>query len=295
VPFIKLPATNHQLRWVAIALGVAFAFLAPQNASAAAVPQQCSAIPPNRDAVASEFDKSWMVKRDAIADEIASLRKYRKDLDDDNSLWIGPPGSKRELLTIFAMITKTTTDLIQDLAPLGGKIESLTYKLITSANDIITTVDNYRQNKPDWYVDAGLKLGDELDPTNIGLIAFRDFTKNTVNLANLQGDLDESRKVYREQMERLDRQLDKAQKSIDDLENKNRDKAVDRLFARYQAVQRSCQTLADKCELESFDSCPDHPVIDGLKCQDAKLHKWYVCLDEQKAKEQAAGPDLKMR
>jgi hypothetical protein len=284
------------VRQASIAASIALLTLAPQTLSAAQVPQQCSAIPQSRDATAAEFDKAWVAKREAIDEHIKTLRELKKKLDDSYWLWIGKAGGGRELITILAMVTKTTTDLIQDLAPLGGEMVSLPLKLLQTSADIANMVNDLRQNKDDWYVDAGLKAGEELNPVTTGLVALRNLTKNTLDMANLQDDLEESRKVYREQMEQLDRQLDAAEKKIDDLERTNRDKAVDRLFTRWQGVQRSCQILADKCELESFDSCPEHPVSDGLKRQDAKLHKWYVCLAEQKARDKAAaGPDSKLR
>ena len=288
--FLESSATGARVRRYVALTALMCCTIAPRNASADAVPQQCSAIPQTRDAAASGFDKAWMAKRDAIAGHIKDLHQYRQELDSNFSWWIGTPGSKRELLTMLAMVGKTTTDLIQDLAPLAGPIESVPLKIIKSLAEAVEIAKGFK-DRPD--IDLG-KV--ELDPVIIGLKTFQDFTKNTIDLVNLQDDLSESRKVYSEQIERLDAQLQAAQRKFDDLERAHRDPAVDRLFARYQAVQRACQVIADNCALESFDSCPEHPVIELSKCQDTKLHAWYVCLAEKKARDKAAaGPELRMR
>jgi hypothetical protein len=262
--------------------------ITPKSALGNPVPQQCSAIPQNRDAAASEFDRAWMLKRDAIADQIHDLDRYRQELDSDFSKWIGTPASKRELATMLSMVAKTTTDLIQDLADLAGPIESAPLKILKSTAEIVEVAKGFK-DKPDF--DFG---SEEIDPVKIVLTAFKDLTTNTIDIVKLQDDLSESRKVYSEQMERLEAQLHAALKRFDDLERAHRDPAIDRLFARYRMIQRSCEVLADNCELESFNSCPEHPTSETLKCQDEKLHAWYGCLAEKKARERGVtGPELR--
>jgi hypothetical protein len=112
------------------------------SAGAAPVPA-CSTVPKTRDAVQSVFDNAWAGKREAIAGQIEDLRKIKQELDDRNDLWIGKSGSPRELLTIFAMTTRATTELIQDLTPFGGEVKSLTYSVISNEKDVAEIIDNY--------------------------------------------------------------------------------------------------------------------------------------------------------
>jgi hypothetical protein len=77
---------------------------------------QCISLPIERNQLTTSVDVVWLRKKTAIDDRIKSLRKIRTDLESDTKWTLGEPGSIRQQAIYFAEVTKSTTDLIENLA-----------------------------------------------------------------------------------------------------------------------------------------------------------------------------------
>jgi hypothetical protein len=223
--------------------------------SRAEIARQCSALPSSHYAAGSDFDKAWQTKRQALIDSIKDLTEERSQLLKDKST-VGDPGSVRQIVTLVAMVTKTTTDLIQDLMPLSDEMRvaetsvAKTLETYAHGKDVAEIINEVEEHKPVAWITADMAL--------TGLNAMKDLSKNAKEMANAPENLENTRKIILEQLDALDRQLDQLQNKLDVLERANRDPAVDRLFAQYQVVRQMCtSTKSDTEAADPLMSCQE--------------------------------------
>jgi phospholipase/lecithinase/hemolysin len=205
----------------------------------------------------------------------------------DENWQIGDPGSVRELATILALATKTTTDLIQDLVPFGSDVKSVTYNTIKNGTDVAQTINAYQNHEIRFWVDAGLTLSSDLNPTLRTLDTLKDLGENIQEMTDLRVRLNEARRTYAEQLQILGDQLSKLRSRLDQFEEANHDRFVDNLLKGCNASKSTCERVAQEDAKKAASCAQTWKAFIFMMCwgdKGAELDKCLKTADELCAK-----------
>jgi hypothetical protein len=203
---------------------------------------QCLSLPRDPTYYRGEVAKAWQQKKAFLMDHQKTLQQLRADRQSDYAWNVGDAGSARELATYFAMVTKTTSDLIEDLGGFGSE------KAVGRATEIYAAI---KDGKTAYTLVAGDALtavtdvlidaaADEI-PTIRGAKAVKDFAENMVHMTELPEGMAAARREFLNQMDALNTEISKSQTKIDQLQRDNESSEIEALFQTFQAVRQLCE------------------------------------------------------
>lgn len=206
-----------------------------------AAARQCLSIPTDRKAFSNQLDAAVQRKKASLQESQATLVKIRQDLESDYAWTIGDPGSMREMVTMLALCTKTTADLIEDLGGLsiekGGGVAKEVYESIEDGKNVYDlTVKDAGQAAIEVMLDAGAHL----NPTVKAAKALNDFAENAKSMSDLQSSLDDSRNEFKRRLNDLNSQIDVLDIQLNRIEASSEEPKAESLFQTYQAVRQTC-------------------------------------------------------
>ena len=203
--------------------------------------RQCLSLAADKQTYGSQVDAAIKRKRQSLVDMRDALSNIRHDLESDYAWQIGDPGSARERVTMLALTTKTTTDLIEDLGALS------TERAVGLAKDIYEKIESGKstyqivtEDANNAAVEVILDAGAQLNPVVKAAKALRDFAENVGSMSELQGNLDEVRGEYRRQLADLDSKIGIVEGQLMQIGPSNEEPEIDKLFATYQSVRQMC-------------------------------------------------------
>jgi hypothetical protein len=203
--------------------------------------RQCNSLPNDRNQITRSVDSAWYRKKAVINDGLKTLHKLRSDLDSDYKWTIGDPGSMRELTTYLAQVTKTTTDLIEDL---GGFSTS---KSSRAANDVYeqiklgrTSYEVVTQDAQKVVANVLLDAASDVSPIARSAKTVKDFSDNISDMMKTPEDMKKARDEVRRQLEIIDSQASTLQRNLDQIRREHEPSEVEPLLQTYQSVQKMC-------------------------------------------------------
>jgi hypothetical protein len=151
---------------------------------------QCSSLPVDQPSLARVVDGAWLGKKYAIDDGIKTLRKFRSDLESDAKWTVGESGSMRELSIYLAQVTKSMTDLIENLGGFSGEKSS------RAAKDVYEEIKRGRtayevmtQDAKKVVVNLLLDAASEVSPVARGAKSIKDFAESIVEITRTPEEL----------------------------------------------------------------------------------------------------------
>lgn len=209
--------------------------------------RRCSAIPLSRDYYTDAVRRVWMAKKKAFEEHLDTLTKLRKDLVSDYWWTVGDPGSAREAVTFLALVSKTTTDLIEDLSGFA------TIHEIGAAKDIYNAIKQgqlaHEAIKSDSTTAATLVLLDLQAGVNPAIRVAKtalDFTKNVAEISETRESIERARKEVTNQLEALEKKMIAVRAKIAHVVIADELPPVEALFSRYQSVRSMCELQQSK-------------------------------------------------
>lgn len=210
--------------------------------SASAAPS-CSAIPSVRSEVERPVDRVWLKKRRVLEEGIQTLESIRSDLQRDYRWKIGDQGSAREFLTAVAVVTKTATNLTENLVGFGDADTKL---LIASViyDRVKAGWKSYELLEKDAEASArkiALDLGANVHPALRALKATIKFGEDIADIMDLPSNLGTTRKSYLDAVVKLEAQIRSLKMKLAEIEKQGREESARMLLVEYSQASRLCR------------------------------------------------------
>jgi hypothetical protein len=245
------------------------------NSWAVAAPQ-CSSVPSDEAAASAQLDLAWGKKKSALIEELTSLRNVRRELElsaDDTS-------DAGVLKASLLMAAKTTSNLITDLAPFGSEIRSTVYSATTGSAQVMDAIKDYQNSSKTFWIDTGLSLGAELNPTLRALNALNNFGRNISDMRKLPEDVARARREYQERLADLAQKVEAALTKLDLMMKERKEDFVQRLLSRSKSLRNRCEEVNNSCvkDVTVFIKlmCWGGMASDHAKCE-ADAHAQFKC------------------
>jgi archaellum component FlaC len=218
---------------------------AEQEQRAEQAHQQCNALPSDKKQLAAPIDSAWFRKKAAINDGINTLRKFRSDLENDSKWTIGDPGSARELTTYLAQVTKTTTNLLENLGGFSSEKSTRAAKEVyEKIKQGRTAYEAVTQDAKKIVINVLLDAASDAK-SNVNVIAkavktIKDFAENMTEMAKTPEELKTAREEVKRQLENIDAQISNLQSKIEQTRREHEPDQIESLLQTYQSVREFC-------------------------------------------------------
>lgn len=151
----------------------------------------------------------------ALEEGVSDLRGLRNQLTSDYNWTIGDAGGARELVTYLALVTKTTTDLIQGLSGFASEAKAARRLIMGLSPEAaikgVRTAGSlaglYRDTVEKVAFDYVIDEASELNPALRGATTVYKLGENIAQVAAIGGDLVEARRDYQRALAGLEAQI----------------------------------------------------------------------------------------
>lgn len=211
----------------------------------------CAAIPTDLESYKMAVALKYSAKLRALTEGLELLRRQRSELENTFNFDIGAPGSIRSSITYIAAITKTATDLINDvLAYLPeGKLGNSLYKLgkwklsSRQAYEAITKGklinDAVSEDALQAAIDVTLEAA-TINPAIATAKLLNDLQKNGRELAETPEKFKTAREDYLKAVDLLDGQISNIAKKISEAKAASVQSGGEALLKRYTEIRSMC-------------------------------------------------------
>ena len=222
----------------------------------------CSAIPSDLETYKMAVALKYSAKLRALTEALETLRQQRSELESSFNSDIGDPGSIRSSITYIAAITKTATDLINDVIgflPEGKLSDTIrtvgkwklsskqVYEAITKGKLIADAVgEDALQAAVDVMLEAAT-----VNPAVATGKLLNNLQKNARDLAELPENFKTAREEYGRAAKVLDDQMSNIVSKIREAKTDSVQSEGEALFQRYSEIRKMCpSTDASVLELK---------------------------------------------
>jgi len=203
--------------------------------------QQCNSLPNDRNELTNGMNGAWSKKKAAINDGLMTLRKIRSDLQSDYAWAVGDPGSARELATNFALMTKTTTNLLEDI---GGFSTERSRRSVKEVYERIkqgrTAYETITEDATKVATNILLDAASDVNLVARAVKTIKDFAENTVDIMKAPKEMAEAREEVQKQLDNIDRQIVGLQSKLDQIRREHESDEIVPLLEVYKSVRQMC-------------------------------------------------------
>jgi hypothetical protein len=203
--------------------------------------RQCNALPIDQPQLARAVDGAWLGKKYAIDDGIKTLRKIRADLQSDAKWTVGEPGSVRELSIYLAQVTKSITDLIENL---GGFSSEKSTRAVKDVYEEIkrgrTAYEVVTQDTQTVVLNLLLDAASDVSPVARGAKSIKDFTESVIEMTKTPEELKSAREEIKRQLDGIDARINAMQRTLDQIKRDYGPDEISALLQSYRSVHQMC-------------------------------------------------------